>query len=87
MAGSIVIQQKESVQSKCSEIAYFLMLRLKSCYHSVLQYLRPESMSREQLEICVVDPTGEPEKRKKIWPQHLAAILGKVSYLLLQMFY
>lgn len=62
------------------ESAYFLMLRLKSCYQSVLQYLSPESMSMEQLEICVVDPTEEPERRRKIWPQHLAAILGKVSY-------
>lgn len=56
------------------------MLRLKSCYQSVIQCLNLESMSMEQMEICEVDTTGETERRRKTWPQHLAASLGNVSY-------
>jgi hypothetical protein len=63
-----------------SEIVYFLTLRLKSCHQLVLQYLILESMSMEQMEICEVDPTGETERKKKTWPQHLAASLGKAPY-------
>jgi hypothetical protein len=32
----------------------------------------------EQMEISEVEPTAETGRTRKIWPQHLAASLGKV---------
>jgi hypothetical protein len=55
------------------------MLRLKSCYQSVLKYLGLENMALEEMEICEVDPKEKTERKRKTWPQHLAASLGKVS--------
>jgi hypothetical protein len=58
---------------RVSENVYFLDYRLTSCYQPVGLFLNFEK------EIRDVEPSAEVSRGRKIWPQHLAASLGKVS--------